>query len=249
MESITSFRDKADVAATVSWTEANEKLFGFEYTDYADCPISNFAYYRSFGVFSGRADGYSGDQPAENKYLALAMMAKCFGYDPGTETWAIKELASVVPSGLSTEEKKELDGKNINTFLRYSGSNVTIGGKTLAGEWIDVIRFRDWLKSEMQTNTFNAIKTNRKVPFTDNGIRLIEGKMEETLKAGQDIGGIAPTEYDADDNPIYGYEITVPSVSDLTEAERKSRRLTGCRWSARLAGAIHAVEISGFLKF
>jgi hypothetical protein len=246
---ITSFRDKADVAATVSWTEANEKLFGFEYTDYADCPISNFAYYRSFGVFSGRADGYSGDQPAENKYLALAMMAKCFGYDPGTETWAIKELASVVPSGLSTEEKKELDGKNINTFLRYSGSNVTIGGKTLAGEWIDVIRFRDWLKSEMQTNTFNAIKTNRKVPFTDNGIRLIEGKMEETLKAGQDIGGIAPTEYDADDNPIYGYEITVPSVSDLTEAERKSRRLTGCRWSARLAGAIHAVEISGFLKF
>lgn len=38
---ITSFRDKADVAATVSWTEANEKLFGFEYTDYADCPVTN----------------------------------------------------------------------------------------------------------------------------------------------------------------------------------------------------------------
>ena len=73
--------------------------------------------------------------------------------------------------------------------------------------------------------------------------------MDATLKDGQDIGGIAPTEYDADDNPIYGYTVTVPRASDLTEAERKSRKLTGCRWSARLAGAIHAVEISGNLTF
>lgn len=92
-------------------------------------------------------------------------------------------------------------------------------------------------------------KLNRKVPFTDGGIGLIEGVMDSTLKDGQDIGGIAPTEYDDDDNPIYGYSVTVPKASDLTEAERKSRKLTGCKWSARLAGAIHAVEISGNLTF
>jgi hypothetical protein len=73
--------------------------------------------------------------------------------------------------------------------------------------------------------------------------------MDATLKDGQDIGGIAPTEYDDNDNAIYGYTVTVPRVSELTDAERKSRKLTGCRWSARLAGAIHAVEISGNLTF
>ena len=247
---ITEFKESTDVEAVIKWTEANEKLFTFEYDNYEDCPVKNFSYYRSFGMYAGDADGYGAEeQPGENQFAALAWMAKCFGYDPGTETWHLKELATIVPSALSTEQKKELEEKHINTFLRYASCNCTIGGYTLAGEWIDVIRFRDWIKAEMQINVFNALKTNRKVPFTDGGIGLIEGKMEETLKKGQDIGGIAPTEYDDDGNATPGFVVTVPRVSDLTEAERKSRKLTGCHYTARLAGAIHAVEIEGFLTF
>ncbi len=247
---ITDFKDPTDIQATIAWTEANEKIFAFEYNDYDNCPIKSFSYYRSFGMYVGDADGYKSDeQPIENQYAALAWMAKCFGYDPGTETWHLKELATIVPSTLSTDQKKKLEEDHINTFLRYAGSNCTIGGYTLAGEWIDVIRFRDWLKAEMQMNVFNALKANRKVPYTDSGIGLIEGKMEETLKKGQDIGGIASTEYDKDGNEILGFTVTVPRASDLTEAERKSRKLKGCYYTARLAGAIHAVEIEGFLTF
>lgn len=247
---LTSFKDADDITAAISWTEANEKIFGFEYTDIEDCPVKNFSCYRSFGVFSGLADGYAeSEQPVENQYAALAIMAKCFGYDPGTETWNLKELATIVPSKLSTNQKKTLEDSSINRFLRYAGCNCFIGGNMLSGEWIDVIRFRDWLKNELQIRVFNALKVNKKVPFTDGGIGLIEGTMDATLKDGQDIGGIAPTEYDDDDNAIYGYTVTVPKASDLTEEERKSRKLTGCKWSARLAGAIHAVEISGNLTF
>ena len=247
---ITEFGDDADIQGAISWTEANEKIFAFEYSDITKCPVKNFSYYRSFGLFSGKADGYDADeQPIENEYAALAWMAKCFGYDPGTETWNMKELATIVPSALSTDEKKSLEQSSINSFRRYAGSNITFGGNMLSGEWIDVIRFRDWLKAEMQTNVFNALKTNRKVPFTDGGIGLIEGQMEATLSKGQTVGCIAPTEYDADDNEIPGYTVTVPLASDLTEAERKSRKLTGCRYTARLAGAIHIVEIHGNLTF
>ena len=194
---LTEFRDSTDIEAAKTWTEANEKLYAFEYTDIDSCPVKNFSFYRTFGIFSGLADGYAAEeQPAENQYAALAWMAKCFGYDPGTETWNLKELATIAPTKLSTEQKKALGAKNINTFLRYAGCNCAMGGMTLAGEWIDVIRFRDWLKNELQIRTFNALKTNRKVPFTDGGIGLIEGVMDSTLKDGQDIGGIAPTEYD-----------------------------------------------------
>lgn len=247
---ITEFKDAADVTDAIAWTEANEKVFAFEYDNYSACPIKNFSYYRSFGMYSGDAEGYeSNTQPAENQYAALAWMAKCFGYNPGTETWYLKELSTIVPSALSTDQKKKLGEDHINTFLRYAGCNCTIGGFMLSGEWIDVIRFRDWLKAEMQSRVFNALKTNRKVPFTDNGIGLIEGAMEGTLKDGQDIGGIALTEYDTDDNEITGFHVFVPKASDLTEAERKSRKLSGCRYTARLAGAIHIVEIEGFLTF
>lgn len=247
---LTSFKDPEDIQEAVSWTEANEKVFGFEYIDINSCPVKNFSYYRSFGIFTGLADGYSAsEQPVENEYAALAWMAKCFGYDPGTETWHLKELSTIVPSKLSPAQKKTLEDTSINRFLRYAGCNCAIGGNMLSGEWIDAIRFRDWLKNELQISAFNALKANKKVPFTDAGIGLIEGAINETLKNAQDNGGIAPTEYDDDGNPIYGYTVTVPKASDLTEAERKSRKLTGCKWSARLDGAIHAVEISGNLTF
>lgn len=247
---LTEFGDDADIQGAVSWAEANEKIFGFEYTDIEKCPVKNFSFYRSFGMFSGKADGYEdGSLPMENGYAALAWMAKCFGYDPGTEIWHLKELATIVPSALSTDEKKTLEESHINTFRRYAGCNTTFGGYMLSGEWIDVIRFRDWLKAEMQINVFNALKTNRKVPFTDGGIGMIEGQMEATLSKGQTIGGIAPTEYDSDYNEIPGYTVTVPLAADLTEAERNSRKLAGCRYTARLAGAIHAVEIQGNLTF
>lgn len=247
---ITSFKDASDVNTTASWAEANDKLFCFEYDDYDNCPVENLALYRSFGMFGGKADGYSDEeQPEENQYAALAWMSKCFGYEPGSETWNLKELSSITPSKLSTAQKKELEEKHINTFLRYANSNCTIGGYTLVGEWIDVIRFRDWLKSDMQSRVFNALKANRKVSFTDNGIGMIEGAMEATLKEGQDIGGIALSEYDSDGNEIPGFKVYVPKASDLTEAERKSRKLTGCHYTARLAGAIHLVEIEGFLTF
>ena len=248
---ITEFNENTtDLEKAIAWVEANEKMLAFDYCDYDSFPLKNTSYYRSFGMYGGNADGYTdGVQPEENKYEALSLMAKCFGYEPGSETWHMKELSTFVPSALSTDQKKGLEANNITSFLRYGGCNVSIGGKMLAGEWIDVIRFRDWLKNEIQINVFNVIKTNRKVPFTDPGIRLIQGAVRATLKKGQEVGGIAETEFDDNDNPIYGYSITVPKSSDLTEAERKSRKLPKCKWTARLAGAIHVVEVSGFLTF
>lgn len=247
---LTEFSDELDIQGAASWAEANEKIFGFEYTDIDNCPVKKFSFYRCFGLFSGKADGYEdSEQPIRNEYAALAWMAKCFGYDSGTETWSMKELASIVPSVLSIEEKKLLEECNINSFRRYAGNNITFGGNMLSGEWIDVIRFRDWLKAEIQVNVFNALKSNRKVPFTDDGIGLIEGQMEAALAKGQTIGGIAPTEYDSDGNEIPGYTVTVPLASDLTETDRKSRKLSGFRYTARLAGAIHIIEVHGNLTF
>lgn len=247
---ITEFKDSADVQAAVSWTETQEKIFGFEYTDINNCPVKNFSYYRSFGKFSGLADGYDEDeQPAENQYAALAIMAKCFGYQPGSETWNLKEEATIVPSKLTSDQKKTLEANNMNVNLRYASCNCNMGGKMLSGEWIDVIRFRDWLKNRMQFLVFGVLKANPKVPFEDSGIGAIQGAMEKALSEGQTYGGIAQTSFDADDNEIPGYVTTVPLASDLTEDQRKSRKLPNCRWTARLAGAIHLVEIDGTLRF
>jgi len=247
---ITSFRDEADVKAAIEWAESNNKLFCFECSDVENIPVKNFSYFRSFGLFSGQADGFEKDkQPITNSYAALAMMAICFGYDPGTETWAFKELSGIVPSLLSNSDKKTLKDKNLSTFLRYAGSNITSGGKTLGGEWIDVIRFMDWLHAQIQINVFNVLKVNKKVPTTDEGIGLIEGAVTATLLKAQDIGGLAPDEFDKDGNKIPGFTVKMPKALSLSEADRKNRTLPGCEYSGRLAGAFHFVTLRGKLTF
>ena len=247
---ITSFKEAADVKAAAAWAEENEKLFGFEFADVSSIPVTNFNFFRSFGMYSGTADGYGTEsQPEENKFAALALMAKCFGYKAGTETWHLKELKLVTPSVLTTEQKNTLASKNINSYLRYANVNCSIGGKTLGGEWIDVIRFADWLKAKIQINAFNALRQNPKLPFTDAGIGLIEGAVLSALSEGTSVGGISPTEFDDDGNEIAGYTVKMPRALDFEEGARKTRKLTGCEYTARLAGAIHLVEIKGHLTF
>jgi len=97
--------------------------------------------------------------------------------------------------------------------------------------------------------TLDGLNFSFEVPFEDSGIGAIQGAMEKALSEGQTHGGIAQTSFDADDNEIPGYVTTVPLASDLTEDQRKSRKLPNCRWRARLAGAIHLVEIGGTLRF
>lgn len=244
-----AFLNAEDIEETIKWTESNQKLFGFTFMG-NELPVSTTNYFRSFAVYGGGVPDVE-TPPVENYHISLAMMAKCFGYDPGSETWALKALAAVSPCRLSTAMKKYCDDNNITYFTTYAKKNITssMGGKVLGNEWIDTIRFRDWLKSDMQERVFNLLVLNQKVPFTDDGITGIEGKMEESLKEGQKVGGIATTEYDDDDNEIPGYTITIPKSAGLSDAQKASRQLMGCKFTARLAGAIQAVDISGSLVY
>ena len=105
------------------------------------------------------------------------------------ETWGLKPLAAVYPCKLSTAMKKYCDENCVTYFTTYAKKNITssMGGKVLGNEWIDTIRFRDWLQNDMQERVFNLLVLNQKVPFTDEGITAIEGKMEESLKEGQKL--------------------------------------------------------------
>ena len=95
----------------------------------------------------------------------------------------------------------------------------------------------------------NLFITNPKIPYTDNGIALVQNQMIASLKAGQDAGGVAESEFDEDGNEIPGFQTSVPLASSLSASEKASRKLTKCKFKARLAGAIHFAEIKGSLTY
>ena len=243
--------EDSEVAEIIQWTETQNKICGYIDDDPEAPIVTTGLYLRSYGVYPKvTEDQLWNDVPTENKYgMAVAMAAKAMHYHAGEETWALKALAAVTPSKLSSNFINKLTKANLSYVLTVASKNVTMGGKTNYGEWIDVIRFRDWLQNDMQVRVVNLLIVNPKIPYTDNGIGLVENQMLASLKDGQKFGGIAPTEYDADGNANQGYVTSVPLASELTSSQKASRVLENCKFSARLAGAIHLVEISGSLTY
>lgn len=237
-----------DLDAVIAWVEAHEKICS--YTELNAQPTREKAFYRSFGIF-GKVTPKQDEQsvPAENKCINVAWAAKCLNYHAGEETWAFKTLAGILPSKLTGAEIVVLEECNVSYFLTTAAKNITYCGKVLAGEWVDVIRFRDWQKNDMQVRVANLFVTKPKVPYTDKGIGLVENQMIASLKAGTNYGGIANDEYDDDGNVIPGFKTSVPRSASLTSSQKASRKLVNCTFAARPAGAIHLTEIKGSLTY
>jgi len=243
-------RVKQTQLAAAEWTEANDRLF-ITATNEADVlnagvttdllsVLKNTRYYRTAALFHTKA---------ATEYPDAAWAARVFTIQPGAETWALKGLASVTPSPLTATQKQTVVNKGGNTFEFYQAQvALTNPGKVSAGEWIDVIRFRDWLKDVIQTNMAQMMINRDKVPYTDPGIQLCVNNLRKSLQEGVNVGGIAPDELDANGNTVPGFVITYPRSVELAPNIKASRVLS-LGFTARLAGAIHVVEITGALAY
>jgi hypothetical protein len=108
-----------------------------------------------------------------------------------------------------------------------------------SNEYIDVIRFRDWLKVRIQERIFARLAAQNKIPFTDAGIAVIQAEVLGQLDEGVSVGGLsndpAPT-------------CLVPKASAVSTANKQARTLPDVRFTGTLAGAIHELEIDGVVS-
>lgn len=243
-------RDKDDIMAMAEWVETQIKLFGTSTAEQGakdsetDTDLLSMLkaknYYRTFSFYHELAD---------SEYLESGVMARCFAIEPGGETWANKVLSGLTADNLTETEYLAVSGKNGNTFETFRNKSITQNGKVAGDEWIDVIRFRDWLQEEITVNVFNLLINSDKVPYTDAGIALIENQIRQALLLGQRRGGIAPTEYDEDNNENLGFTIEMPLAANIPANTKAQRLLEDVKFTARLAGAIHVVEITGSFTY
>lgn len=247
----------ADLATLAEYIETQEKMM--IYTEQAffgagtgntDAPAINVAYNRTAGVFCKEsASQAAGSIPDANKYINAAFAVAWLAHQAGSETAAFKQLFGVTPADLTGTEQNSLKTKHVNYLTTVGGKNVTMIGQVLSGEWCDIIRFRDWQKNDMQVAVASLFLAQPKIPFTDGGISLIQNAMEASLQRGQDAGGIAETSYDSEGNESPGYVVSVPIAADVTDTQKAARELRNCKFTAKLAGAIHFAEIRGTLAY
>ena len=247
---ISSDRTKQVQLDFAAWTETQEKLFGCASNEAAILAqgvttdvistLKNTQYFRTFACYSGNANTQYGDSAWMNKVFTLA---------PGSETWALKRLAAITPDNISATERNTVIGKGGNTFEYFQPTiALTSPGKTVAGEWIDVIRGRDWLKDIIQTNLVQMMTNRSKVPYTDAGIQLCAANLRKSLQQAVNAGFVAPDEIDVDGKTIPGFIVDAPISAEIDPLVKASRVLT-LGFQARLAGAIHVVNVNGSVGY
>jgi hypothetical protein len=164
------------------------------------------------------------------------VMGRWLPFAPGSETMHLKTVAGVDADTYTATQFANLTSKNALFYKPLGGTNVLFWGKAASGEYMDVVRFIDWLYANIQEDVFALLQSNNKIAFTDIGVAQVQGAIQAVLARGVGVGGLA-----ADPAPT----VTVPAVADISTVDKAARTLTGVEFTATLAGAIHIVDITG----
>ena len=236
-------RTEAEVLGASAWVETEKKIFALGNDEAAvkdgtagnlfeDIAALNRV--RTIGLYSGVAGSV---------WSEAAWMGRCLPLDPGSLTWKFKTLSGVVADNLTSGEIANIDGNNGNTYTTVGGVDMTAEGKVFSGEFIDIIRFTDFLQARIEENVFSVLVNQEKVPYTQKGIAQIEAPLRAALQEGVRVGGLA-----SPDGILPPFTITVPDILNVPTADKTARELKNIAFTAYLAGAIHLTEIDGILS-
>lgn len=230
-----------DVADIAAWVEANKRL-GFYWTDDANTPdgtkTTDLASVLKTSGYDRAAVVYHPTPSTGADYPDAAWVGEGFPYEPGSSTWAYKQLKGVAVDNITPNQETALKAKNCNFYCLSGGVGITLEGKVASGEWIDIIIGTDWIEARIREEVFAAFVNNRKVPYDDNGITMVEGIIKGVLNDAADLGIIQRD----------SIKVTVPKYKDIPQADKLARKLSGVKFSALYLGAIHAVSIDGTLS-
>jgi len=253
-------RDQDDVLEAAAWIEAAypKRIFGTATDDVACTDPASTTDLMSLLKASDyfRTYCYYHKDAKNGEYPEATSMGESFSRQPGSATWAFKRLPGIPISDLSDTafnaiRKNYGFGKNGNVLVRIKGVPMTYEGTMASGEYIDNVRFMDWLNEQITVNVFSLLVNSPKVPYTDGGIEAIGQRIETALKAGIRAGGISPAYEDPESGElIQSYWIKLPKQAEIpfnNKANRILKKPYAPEWRAVLAGAIHAVEIEGTL--
>lgn len=237
---------KAEIVAAAAWVEAADKLLGYSTADAnvaagvsgnVGLTLKTSSYRKSFGLFTRNGGTMS--------YGAARWMGSRFSQDPGSANWAWAQLAGLPADVLSSTETSNVSTANITTYENILGVPVCVGGenkggKVASGEWIDIVWGVDWNKSNIQVSLIALFINNKKLPFTDPGIGVVQSTILGELRSGVAVGL-----YTNQPKP----SVNVPKAADVSATDKGNRVLKNVTFVAYLAGAINAIVVHGTVTY
>lgn len=226
---------KEDIESLISALKTRRLLAGVDLTEeqfnafpYRDGKLDGLISCRLFYLFK--------EKDKDNEYPAAAWMGKMLPESPGSTSWAFKELDYITKSKLTTDLTTKLKKADINRHIFINDKGVTLDGKVSSNEYIDIVHGIDWLHVRIQERIFRLLMINGKIPYTAKGVDLVRCELLSQLNEAVERGLLAKEP---------GPKVSIPDINTIATDKKENRILPDVKFSARLAGAIHEIEISG----
>lgn len=224
---------ETNIDLVAAWVEARTKLFIAQ--------TQNDNELAGTGTIASDLEALGYDRTAviwtkyAHEFANAAWLGSCLAQDPGSITWAFKELDGVTPASLTPTQINTLEGNQCNYYTTVAGLSITRKGTVASGEYIDVTHGVDWLTARLQERIFGILASAKKVPYTDASVDRFVGEILSQLEDAVTRGLLR-----ADTLSASG-----PLVADVSLANRAARHLPDLKFGAELAGAVHKVTIAG----
>lgn len=230
-----------DYLEVANWIEAQKKMFFINVNDSNAITASTsdigsqlkaLNYYRTFVC-------YSPNLVSNNQYFAEGWLGECLPYDVGSQTFFGKTVKGLTSYILTGSEQNYALTKGYNLYLQYSGLDITVKGKN-NNEYIDIIRDFDWLEATIAEYLFIQLTSNvnRKIPYNDFGISIIENTIRGVLQQAVKKNVI-----------LSNYKLTIPKYAETLPIDRQNRVLKGIEFTVSPAGAIQKIEVQGYVTY
>jgi hypothetical protein len=196
---------------------------------------------------------YSSSNPYAICSLFGRILTTDFTANNSVITLMYKQEPGVAPEGLSASQVAALELNYYNYFAQYNNNTAIIAnGQMASGNYFDEVYGTDWLANYIQTNVYNLLyQSPTKIPQTDPGTHLIVTAVEASCSQAVSNGLLAPGTWDSQGFGELkqgsllpkGYYVYAAPVATQSAADRAARKSVPIQVAAKLAGAVHKVNV------
>jgi hypothetical protein len=169
-------------------------------------------------------------------------------------TLAWKQLPGVAPEVLTSSQSAALDANNYTYYAAFNNNTSIVVNSTVAsGHFFDEIMNVDALANTIQTGAFNQLLTTpTKIPQTDSGMNTLATGIEASCQQFVNNGVLGPGTWNSagfgqlatGDYLANSFYVYAPPIANQAQAARSARVSVPFQIAAKLAGAVHDVQIS-----
>ena len=170
-------------------------------------------------------------------YAAARWVADGTTLRQGTFNYAKRVLKYATPAVITQGEFDNLIETDYgNTIVQKYGEVVTWIGQCSNHEFIDTITLADLIKYELGGVLFKLTVDEDKIPYTTQGLNLIEGTIISYFNRLINEGSVDRI------------DVKMPTMQEITPEMKANRELTGIQVDVYITGAINVIKADVYLE-